>query len=145
MQMPRPKGPYVFELLGKPYREDSKIAALRSILVQLARRDGRFLEELSDVDFDNKHIVAKDPTVLNPDRSDPTHQHSEPIAGNWWFYKDIGDEHIIPCLERACQVAELEYRKDLKLTGDNWQRKLLSPNAFFKEASLAIGKRPGDI
>lgn len=102
-----------YQLFGKPLEARNAKEALVEILQELEKRDSNFFEKLSYVVQGRKrNHIANSKQGVYPDRPDLADTAIE-ISPGWWIGINIANREKKRILIRACEVAKIQFGKDL--------------------------------
>ena len=108
-----------YRLFGTARTARTAKDALIEILVEMAKRDRGFFEKLSrTVQGRRRNHVAQTREEVYPLRPDLAEKAIE-ISAGWWIGVNIANREKQRILERACEVINIEYGKDLEITFTN--------------------------
>ena len=130
---PRPSGPtrptgnsrrtgrYAFTLLGKRVEAGSQKEAYLLCIAQFADLDADFLPRLSKRATRARRLVARNPEDLYVKNPTLREKHATPLRVNgepWWVDTNLSRSACEKRIETMCEVAGLQFGKDLVLEFD---------------------------
>lgn len=115
----RRTGTYAYELLGERVEEGSLQAAYTSCLLNIAERKSGFFEQLSKESTKSRRIVARDPEKLYLKTPGLSEKYARALLDGWWVDINLSRQQCEQRLKTACDVAGLEWGRDLVLEFPN--------------------------
>ncbi|MDR2808885.1 MAG: hypothetical protein LBB43_07770 [Spirochaetaceae bacterium] len=86
----------------------------RKVLEELSKRDSAFFDKFAPQAKGVKiNYLATKQQDLNPDRPDLVQKHSCQLSGGWWLYLCLNYSQIEHLLQKAAEIAGLQFGKDL--------------------------------
>ena len=117
----RRTGRYAFTLLGKRVEAGSQTEAYLSCIAQFADLDKHFLPRLAQRATQARRLIARNPQDLYIRSQELYRDHATPLAINgetWWIDTNLGRSACEKRIETMCEVAGLQFGKDLVLEFD---------------------------
>ena len=113
-QLPRAVG---FEFDGQHHSARSGIDVLEGIMEELIARDSSFPERFASLPKHGRtrRYLARTPDELYPGRPDLARNNSRQLSSGWWIGTNYNHGQIYQIIEIACNVAHLQYGKDLRV------------------------------
>jgi hypothetical protein len=116
-RQPRSRGRYEFKLFGSGRETGSLKSVLKTVILAVADRQPQFVEKLSRYRTQRgRRIVARTPHEIYPGRPQLVEQGlAEQLDDKWWYDTNISKESCKRYLNTICEIARLEFGKDLSL------------------------------
>ncbi len=104
-----------FFIGGKHYPARNGRQILEAVFEELARRDETILERFAALPKHGRtrRYLARNPEDLYPNRPDLARDHSIQLTSGWWISTNHSRATIGRIIEMICNVASLEYGKDI--------------------------------
>lgn len=106
-----------FVLDGQNYPARNAREVLEGVFEALAKRDATILDRFASLPKHGRtrRYIARNSNDLYPDRPDLVRDHSIQLTSGWWLGTNHSRATIERIIEMVCDVAHLEYRKDLRV------------------------------
>ena len=102
-----------FVLYGESYQANTSIAILAGVFNELTKFNPLLLKQLTESDFNHykgrrRCLARNKKLLLNPEKT-------QQLKSGWYIDKTLNREVTISAIKEACQIASVEYGKDLIL------------------------------
>lgn len=106
-----------FEMDGRFVPARSAREVMSNVFAALADRDPTFLDRFAALPRQGRRrrYLARNPGELYPDRPDLARDHSHEFRPGWWLGTNVSIAQIQRIIQMACDVAGLEYGRDLRV------------------------------
>jgi predicted type IV restriction endonuclease len=106
-----------FTFAGHEYKVKYARDVLVGIIKLLAERDASFLDRFAALEKhgQKRRYIAHTKTELYPGRPDLAQKYANELLPDWWIGVNYSKENIARIIERACQVAGLQYGADIQI------------------------------
>ena len=103
-----------FSFRGQFHSASSAREVIQEILIIFAKGDPKFLERFAARKHGRKRrYIARSRNELYPGRPDLARDHAVELARGWWMGTNYSREYIKKMARLACEVADVEFGKDL--------------------------------
>lgn len=107
-----------FELLGQSHAASSAIEVLINLFEELTKYDPSFPQRFSALPKHGRtrRYLAGTREELYPERPDLAEEYSHQLASGWWIGTNYSKRSINKMAQMACEVAELRFGKEVKIS-----------------------------